>query len=237
LWHLGYPDRAIQCGYQALALARELSHPVSLTLALNSVVALHHWRGEWHAAWELGAELLSLAQQQAFPHWAGWGMLLRGEILARQGCVEEGIVQMRQGFAALNSTGAKMGLTGLSCELAWAYEKAGRAEEGLPLVTEALAAVDKTGERFAVAELYRFKGELLLHGERMATGKARPMRNAELVQRSSFSVHRSAEECFQQAIAIARRQGAKSLELTGSDELEPAVAKTGEKETSPPETG
>lgn len=46
LWHLGYPDQAVQCGYQALALAQELSHPVSLALALNSVVAFHHWRGE-----------------------------------------------------------------------------------------------------------------------------------------------------------------------------------------------
>ncbi len=39
------------------------------------------------------------------------------------------------------------------------------------------------------------------------------MQNAELVHRSSFSVHRSAEECFLKAVEIARRQQAKSFEL------------------------
>ena len=40
--------------------------------------------------------------------------------------------------------------------------KQGRSEEGLSVVAEALAAVDKTGERFYEAELYRLKGELTL---------------------------------------------------------------------------
>jgi predicted ATPase len=162
LWHLGYPDQALRYSQKALALARKLYHPMSLTLALNSSVALHHWRGEWHAAQELGEELLALAQRQALPHWAGWGMMLRGLILARQDQQEAGITQMRQGFTALTTTGAKMGLTGLSCELAWAYGKAGRAAEGLPLLAEALVVADNTGEHFALAELYRLKGQLTL---------------------------------------------------------------------------
>ena len=36
--------------------------------------------------------------------------------------------------------------------------KKGRAEEGLNMVAEALAVVDKTGERIYEAELYRLKG-------------------------------------------------------------------------------
>ena len=47
--------------------------------------------------------------------------------------------------------------------LAEAYGKAGQAEEGLTVLAEALARVDKTGERFYEAELYRLKGELTLH--------------------------------------------------------------------------
>ena len=42
--------------------------------------------------------------------------------------------------------------------LAEAYGKAGQAEEGLTRVAEALTLVDKTGERFYEAELYRLKG-------------------------------------------------------------------------------
>ena len=40
--------------------------------------------------------------------------------------------------------------------------KRGRQRKGLPLLAEALAMVDKTGERFYEAELYRLKGELTL---------------------------------------------------------------------------
>jgi predicted ATPase len=210
LWYLGYPDQALQSGRAALARARDLAHPISLASALNSLIALHHWRGEWHIAQKLGAQLATLARKQAFPHWAGWGLLLRGEILARQGRVEEGIVQMRQGFAALQSTGAQMPLTGLACELAWAYQKAARPEEGLPLLAEALAVIPNTGERFAEAELYRLKGELLLRkGERENGGMG------EQISHSSTSpfTHSSPEACFQQALGIARQQQAKSLEL------------------------
>jgi hypothetical protein len=53
--------------------------------------------------------------------------------------------------------------------LAEAYGKVGQAEacpersrrEGLTLLAEALATVDKSGERMYEAELYRLKGELL----------------------------------------------------------------------------
>ena len=38
----------------------------------------------------------------------------------------------------------------------------GQAEEGLTVLAEALAVVDKTGERLYEAELYRLKGELTL---------------------------------------------------------------------------
>lgn len=203
LWHLGYPDRAMRCGSQALAPARKLSHPLSLALALNSIVALHHWRGEWRAARELRDELLTLAQRHAFPHWTGWGMMLRGEILVRQGHVEEGIALMRQGFTALNLTGAKMGLTGLSCELAWAYEETGRAAEGLPLVTEALTVAGHTGERFAVAELYRFQGQLTLQQCHVSRTKFQ-LPNAQHLMPDPAGAE--AEACYRRALQTARRQ-------------------------------
>ena len=44
--------------------------------------------------------------------------------------------------------------------------KPGKAEEGLRALAEALTVVDKSGERFYEAELYRLKGELLLNAER-----------------------------------------------------------------------
>jgi len=68
---------------------------------------------------------------------------------------------------------------------------AGQRDEGLRLVTEALERT-QSGERSWEAELYRLKGELLL---------------------SQASPPEEAEACFQQALDVARRQEAKSLEL------------------------
>jgi adenylate cyclase len=79
-------------------------------------------------------------------------------------------------------------------------------------VAEALAAVDKAGERLWEAELYRLKGQLVLNDER---GTLNDELKTSSVHRSSFRIHRSeeAEACFHKAIEIARKQSAKSLEL------------------------
>ncbi len=69
---------------------------------------------------------------------------------------------MRQSLAALRAIGAELGRTYLLALLAEAYGKAGQVEEGLNVLAEALAAANKTGERYYEAELYRLKGELLL---------------------------------------------------------------------------
>ena len=69
---------------------------------------------------------------------------------------------MRQGLAACRATGAELWRPYFLALLAEAYGKVGQAEEGLTVLAEALAAVDKTGERLYEAELYRLKGELTL---------------------------------------------------------------------------
>jgi adenylate cyclase len=58
--------------------------------------------------------------------------------------------------------------------------------------------VDKTGERYYEAELYRLKGELTLQQSDVQSLESRV---------------REAEGCFLKAIEIARKQQAKSLEL------------------------
>ena len=105
---------------------------------------------------------MTLSIEQGFPYWLGWATLLRGEALATQGRAEEGIPQIRQGIAAYRATGAEALRPYFLALLAEAYGKAGEVEEGLTVLAEALALVDKTGERNYEAELYRLKGELSL---------------------------------------------------------------------------
>jgi predicted ATPase len=84
-------------------------------------------------------------------------------------------------------------------QLAEVYSTVGQAEEGLRVLDEARAAVPHSEGRFFEAELARLEGELLL------------VRSAEH--------YAEAETCFRHALAIARRQQAKSLELRATMSL------------------
>src|SRR5207245_10594679 len=72
------------------------------------------------------------------------------------------IAQMREGLTAWQATGSANWRPYFLALLAEACAQGGQVEEGLAVLAEALAAVDKTEERLYEAELYRLQGELLL---------------------------------------------------------------------------
>jgi predicted ATPase len=199
IWMLGYPDHALHCINEALSQSQELNHPFSLAFALNLAAVLHQFRREAQAVQKHAQALITLSTEQGFPHWLAYGMIFRGWALALRGDRAEGIAQVRQGLVAYRGTGAELHRPYFLSLLAGAYGEAGQQEEGLTLLSEALAIVDKTGERNWEAELHRRKGELLLMQQGQNVGEV--------------------EECFRQALNIARRQQAKSLELRAAMSL------------------
>jgi predicted ATPase len=143
--------------------------------------------------------MINLATEQGFPHWMAQGAILRGWTLAQQGQAQAGIEQIHQGLRAFRATGAETFRPYWLTLLAEAHGTIGEPEAGLTVLTEALALVDTTGERWCEAEIYRLKGELLLQ--------------------QSTSNQTEAESCFHQAINITRSQQAKSLELRAATSL------------------
>ncbi|MBI3304339.1 MAG: hypothetical protein HYZ72_19915 [Deltaproteobacteria bacterium] len=132
------------------------------------------------AAQERVAAALTLAIEQGFAQWVAAATLLRGWLLAAQGQGEEGIMQMRQGLAAWQTTGAEQSKPYWLVLLAEAYGKGGQAEEGLRVLAEALDLVHKTEERWYEAELYRLKGELTLKQFRVRSqSKSRQVRTGQ----------------------------------------------------------
>jgi class 3 adenylate cyclase/predicted ATPase len=194
---LGYSDQAMTRSHEALTLAQELAHPLSLSLALGFAALLHQLRREEQAAQERAATLMTLSAEQGFASVSARATIVRGWALVEQGQGTEGIAQMCQGVAALRATRQEDELPYWLALLAEAYGKVGRAEEGLSTLAEALAVADKTGVRFYEAELYRLKGELTLQSNM-------PSRESRM---------RGAEACFLKAINIAHHQSAKSWEL------------------------
>ena len=143
--------------------------------------------------------------------WLAAGTVARGWALAEQGQGEAGIAQIRQGIAALQATGTAGARPFVLALLAEAYRQVGQTEEGLRVLTEALTVVDNTGECLYAAELYRLKGVLTLRQYHVASVKSQAPIPPPLHSNSQAEVE--AEAYFQQAIEIARRQRAKSLEL------------------------
>ena len=190
---LGYPDQALERIHEAVSMGRDLSHPHSLVFALYLVASLHQLRRDVQATHEWAEAAIALSRKQLFPYWLAVGRITRGWALANRGQGVEGIEEIRQGLAAYQATGAELGRPWFLALLAEAYGKAGRAEEGLHVVAEALVAAANTGEGFFEAEQYRLQGELLL---------------ARSVEKQTV-----AESCFHQALDSARRQQAKWLEL------------------------
>src|SRR6185503_7551394 len=162
LWILGYPDQALKRSYEMLTLAQELASPLNLVWALGSTAVLHQIRREGQIAQERAEATVTLSAEQGFPFWVAWGTILRGWTLAEQERREEGIAQLHQGIAACRATGAEHTRSYHLALLTEACREGGQAEEGLSVVAEALAMVDKTGERFYEPELYRLRGELTL---------------------------------------------------------------------------
>jgi class 3 adenylate cyclase/predicted ATPase len=197
LWLLGYPDQARVWNLEALTQAHQLSHPFRLAWTLNFTAMLSQYRREGHIVRERAEAEIALSSEQGFPYWLALGTVWRGWALAEQGQGEEGIMQIRQGIAAYRATGAELAQSYWLALLAEAYGKGGQGEEGLTLLTKALEIVYKTKARLHEAELYRLKGELTLQSQ----------------VRGSKSKVEEAEACFLQAIEIARKQQAKSLEL------------------------
>jgi predicted ATPase len=199
LWCLGFPAQAGQRGQEALALAQALAHPYSLGVAQVFAAWLYHRRREAPAVQMQADALLALATAQGFPFYEGFGTAWRGWALAMQGEGATGLAQLRQGMTALLAVGQERERPLCLVLLAEVMEHTGQVGEGLRLLAEALEAFEATGQGDMLSEAYRLQGELLLQ-------QATP----DVAQ---------AEVYFQQALAIARRQQAKSWELRAAMSL------------------
>jgi predicted ATPase len=201
LWVLGYPDQARQQHQAAVTLAQELAHLMSLVYARTLTAILHQWCRESALTRRWTETTIALATEHGFPQFLQTNAFLLGWALAQQGQVAEGITRMRQSLDAWRAMGAALYRPYLLALLAEAHATVGQIDEGLHLLEDAFAVVRHTGEGLHEAELYR------LHGESLWARASTP------------STLEQVEVSLQHALAIARQQQAKSLELRAATSL------------------
>jgi class 3 adenylate cyclase/predicted ATPase len=201
LWLLGYPDQALQCSEENLAILRSrVQHPYSVAFGFTLAAFLRQYLGDPLAARSLAedAEVISEAHGLAYmgamaSMFEGWARTLEDEL-------DEGMAQMRRGLAAQLATGAGLARPYWLWLLAEVCQRTGAAREGLALLDDADTAIEHTHDRYWEAEIHRLRGRLLL-------ATAEPAAPA------------SAEACYRRALEVARRQGARSLELRAAVSL------------------
>jgi predicted ATPase len=194
---LGYLDQARSRSEAAVEEARKLGHAFSLANALWGACWVDwatHSRDEFRARTDA---LLVVSDEHGFPWYRAMGTVYRGWALAGNGQTAEGIALLRVGLAAYRATGAVTRVPFFLTLLAEAEGKAKEPDQGLGHLVEAERLVVETEDRWADAELYRVRGELLRAGQNPA----------------------AAERSFSQAIGVAQQQSAKFWELRAAISL------------------
>lgn len=195
-WLRGFPDRALVCAEQGMAVARADAQPFSLAFIQWGEIVCRQLRGEAALTETFCQTLIAHADEQGFALVSALAVTQRGWALARLDRIEEGVDLMRKGIAAFRATGARLSETNLLANCIDVFLRAGLLEQGAALLEEAFALMEQSGERHFEAELQRLKGEML---------------------RASAPVN--AERHFQQALETARQQGARALELRATMSL------------------
>ena len=192
---LGRLDEAANRHRQGLEIASRVTDSFSLAWAQYAAGVSQQFFGDWAASETSSAKAARLAEEHGFPHVLGMATVNRGWALIMQGRAAVGIPLLRDGVAAVDATGARLLRPAYLAMLAAADAMEGNRESATTRFDEALAAIERTGERLHEAGLLIAKSRLLAADE------------------SSGSAADAAERCLRRAIDVARAQGARLLEL------------------------
>jgi tetratricopeptide (TPR) repeat protein len=192
LWLQGYPDQAMQALQASVEEARRLHNPVTLCSALAlGGCALSIRAGDFDSAWRLATELVGYARKHALADFLAYGVAALEILSVRKEGSNASVEQLRVALLSWRASGWHIFLSiGELVELA-ANTK--YVDEIAPIVDEELERAERHGELWAIPDVLRVKGELLL-----LQGAPDP----DL-----------AREYFLRSLECARAQGALSWEL------------------------
>jgi class 3 adenylate cyclase/tetratricopeptide (TPR) repeat protein len=200
LWLLGYPEAALADADQGLKEAREIDHAGNLFPALNNAIITHFLSGDYATVETLANELFALAEEQASAaQWEPVGILYRGWGFAGAGRAGEAVQLIPSALAAYRSTGATFGNPATLSSLAKSHADLRQFDDALRCVVDAKGVIERTGETWFEPYVDCIAGEIALKSPQPDVVKA--------------------EASFERALAVARKQQAKSWELHAATRL------------------
>lgn len=172
LFILGYPQQAM--AYSCNALGRVWDkmhvHPQAEAKMLTAAgAAFYSTCRRPKAALRCAEELLDLATTHHLPAFRGWARFYRGWGRAALGDQQEGLAEMEAGWRRLREMGTEASLAQLFTLLSKAYFDAGKTQQSLETLTQALQQAKASHARAYLAEMYRLRGELCSEAPEEAT--------------------------------------------------------------------
>ena len=197
-WLLGRLNDSLASVRSANEWAESLDHVGSRVHAMDYALQISRLRREAPEVARLASELVAFADEQRLSEHRAKGMVFRGWANAHLGDVDGSLREMREALAWEEEAGTPEDFPLYYEMFAEVCGRAGRFTEGLDAVGKAFAQAERGRLVYWNAELHRRRGELLLEagGDR-----------AEVAA------------CFEQALADARSQGARLLELRAAASL------------------
>ena len=193
LWLLGYPEAALSGAGYSLKDAREIGQAGTLMFALANTSVTQIFCGNYATADTQSEELVALADKKATLLWHAIEKMNKGSILALTGKASAAVQTIIAGITEWRQTGGTLLLPWYLSNLAMAYGELGQFDDAWRSIGEAMTAVKTTKETWCEADILRIAGEI-----------AQMAPEPDPVKSQTY---------FEQALAVAREQGAKSLEL------------------------
>lgn len=187
---MGDAKGAAQHAQIAAQIAEETGHFHTSGFCMTYQMVVHLLAGEASAVAGLAARCGTLAREQGFPIWEAASEVLGGWAAVAEGtAVEEGLARMRRGIAHWRATGTALYAPYWAGLLAEALAGQGQLDAALDTIDEALALEESGEERLSLAELLRLRADIMLRQNGAAADSA-------------------ARKDLEQALALAREQGA-----------------------------
>jgi predicted ATPase len=200
LWALGYPDTAVARVGASLDRAEACEHPHTQAYVSYYAAVVHALRGDAAPAKRHAERCLTLSQQHGFRQWLGPAGIVCDSATSVRDPALAPVEDVRRRLAEYRRTGSQLGVTVLCAIVGEALAQREHFDALRDIVVEGLATMDRTSERFLEAELYRLKACALLGG-------------------GGRDLADEAQSSLEAAVASARRQDARTLELRAARDL------------------
>ncbi len=199
LWLQGLADQALGLVASNIEEGRANEHALTFCSVLGqSACPIAFLAGDFDAAERHGTALLEHAERYAIRLWRLWAGAFNAMVITKRGGVDDGLALFRNELHRAGDAQFLPRFLLLLGEFAACLGDANEVGQGLTAVDETLARCKTRQEQWYVPELLRIKGELLLKD------RENPSR---------------AEQCFAEALELARQQGARFWELRNAISL------------------